>query len=259
MTKWDVTKAVRVSDLPSLARLVMFVLADMADAGTAEIPPMHTPSLRVLSRETGLSEASVKRSLTLLEGEGWVIRDRPTLEAARAHGERTRYKLLVPGGLTQSPAIAQGEPTMAHTEPSDSPDGAQGGLRESHIKEEPISSPDQDQIKEDVGRADVAEICSHLADRIEENGSKRPAVTKAWRDAARLMLDKDARTVDQIKRAIDWCQSDDFWRANILSMPTLRKQYERLRLAAQRPAGARPATHRPYTNPTDPDAYRKGL
>jgi hypothetical protein len=236
----------------------MFVLADMADAGTAEIPPMHTPSLRVLAEETGLSPATVKRSLSLLEVDGWVLRDRPSMEAARAHGERTRYKLLVPGGPTESQAIAQGEPTMDHTEPTHGSDGAEGGLRESHIKEESRSLPDLDQIKENVGRADVAEICSHLADRVEENGSKRPAVTKAWRDSARLLLDKDGRTVEQVKRAIDWCQADDFWRANILSMPTLRKQYERLRLAAQRP-NARPAGHKPYTNPTDPDAYSKGL
>lgn len=88
--------------------------------------------------------------------------------------------------------------------------------------------------KRGPAREDVERLCIHLADRIEGNGSKRPTITQRWRDAARLMLDKDGRTEDQVHAAIDWCQDDEFWRTNILSMPTLRKQYDRLRLAAQR-------------------------
>ena len=83
-------------------------------------------------------------------------------------------------------------------------------------------------------RDDVERLCTRLADRIEANGSKRPTVTKAWRDAARLLLDRDHRTEDQVARAIDWCQADEFWRGNVLAMPTLRKRYDQLRLAAQR-------------------------
>jgi hypothetical protein len=89
-------------------------------------------------------------------------------------------------------------------------------------------------------RGDVTRICSHLADSIEANGSKRPKVTKDWRDAARLMLDRDGRTEQQVHTAIDWCQSDEFWRSNVLSMPTLRKQYDKLRLQAQRGRGRHP-------------------
>lgn len=88
-----------------------------------------------------------------------------------------------------------------------------------------------------VSRIDVQRLCAHLADRIEANGVKRPAVTEKWRDAARLMLDRDGRTEEQVHAAIDWCQSDEFWRSNILSMPTLRKQYDRLRMQAKRANG----------------------
>lgn len=79
-------------------------------------------------------------------------------------------------------------------------------------------------------------ICDHLADRIEGNGSKRPTITKAWRTAARLMLDKDGRSEQQVHGAIDWCQDSEFWRANVLSLPKLREKYETLRLQATRPA-----------------------
>jgi hypothetical protein len=92
----------------------------------------------------------------------------------------------------------------------------------------------------------VERVCAYLADKIEANGSKRPTVTQRWRDAARLMIDVDGRNVDKIMRAIDWCQADEFWRANVLSMPTLRERYDRLRLAAQRNGGAR-ASPKPST------------
>lgn len=96
-----------------------------------------------------------------------------------------------------------------------------------------VSSPGELALT-DASRTDVDEICDHLAGAIEANGSKRPTVTARWRTAARLMLDKDGRTQEEIHGAIDWCQRDEFWRANVLSLPTLREKYDQLRLQAQR-------------------------
>jgi hypothetical protein len=87
-------------------------------------------------------------------------------------------------------------------------------------------------------RDDVSRLCEHLADRIAANGSKRPVVTQRWRDAARLMLDRDERTESEIHGAIEWSQADEFWRSNVLSMPTLREKYDQLRLQAQRRPGS---------------------
>lgn len=75
-----------------------------------------------------------------------------------------------------------------------------------------------------------------------ENGCKPPTITRKWRDAARLMLDRDHRTEQQAHAAIDWCQSDSFWRGNILSLPKLRDKYDQLSMAAQRGSTLRPAT-----------------
>lgn len=82
-------------------------------------------------------------------------------------------------------------------------------------------------------RGDVESLCEHLADRIEKNGSRRPAATQSWRTAARLMLDRDGLSVSQVHKIIDWCQDDEFWRANILSMPKLREKFDQLRLQAE--------------------------
>lgn len=81
-------------------------------------------------------------------------------------------------------------------------------------------------------RGDVERLCRRLADRIEANGSKRPNIGKRWHDAARLLIDNDGRTEQQVMAAIDWSQANEFWHRNILSMPKLREKYDQLRLAA---------------------------
>lgn len=94
-------------------------------------------------------------------------------------------------------------------------------------------------------REDVEQLCTLLADRIESNGSKRPRITKAWRDSARLMLDRDARDHTEAVQVINWSQDDDFWRTNILSMPKLREKYDQLRLRM----GTTPAQQAPAFDP----------
>ena len=90
--------------------------------------------------------------------------------------------------------------------------------------------------KKDVStdRADVASLCNHLADRIETNGSKRPAITNAWLDAARRLIDLDKRPTDEAHQLIDWCQDSDFWKPNVMSMTKFRERYDTLRLQAKK-------------------------
>jgi hypothetical protein len=139
--------------------------------------------------------------------------------------------------------------------PGDCPEGEESDVRDSHLAEDtgcesrtngvrvphergasPAPEPEEDpsltQDPKTSPRGDVEALCEHLADRIEANGSKRPTITKAWRTACRLLLDVDGRTEDQVHKAIDWCQSDEFWRSNVMSMSALRKQYDALRLKA---------------------------
>lgn len=92
-----------------------------------------------------------------------------------------------------------------------------------------------------IERPDVEALCTHLADRIEGNGSKRPTINQRWRDAARRLLDIDGRPLDEAHRLIDWAHDDDFWAGNILGMWKFRKQYDQLRLkchaSRRRPQG----------------------
>lgn len=117
--------------------------------------------------------------------------------------------------------------------------------------------PDETPVRDDVEQA-----CAALADAIEANGSKRPTITKTWRRDARLLIDKDGRSLDQVLTAIAWCQADAFWRGNVLSMPKLREKYDQLRLAAQRqqPAARPSAASAPGFDPgTGTDLFDRAL
>lgn len=122
-------------------------------------------------------------------------------------------------------------------------DESNGVTNASPSRPVPSSSSKEDEpslrsVNPAAVRDDVEQACAYLADRIEQNGSKRPTVNKDWRTAARLMIDKDGVAFESLMGAITWSQDHDFWRSNILSMPTLRKQYDRMRLQAE--AAAKP-------------------
>lgn len=109
----------------------------------------------------------------------------------------------------------------------------------------------------DASRDDVQEVLDHLDELILEYDpeAKLPSRTKANINAARLMIDKDGRTVEQIKAAIRFSQDSEFWRPNIRSASKLREQYDKLRLQAQR-NGASPGSLQPEQMPQfDIDGY----
>lgn len=148
------------------------------------------------------------------------------------------------------------KPSPSHLPPFPERSGRTPGITREGDATAPVGNGKEGKGKEKdssstaAPRDDIERLCKHLADMIEKNGSKRPEVTNGWRTSARLLLDLDERTEAQVMRAIDWCQQDDFWHRTVLSMPTLRKQYDRLRLAAQKPAerGQQPAPLRPYND-----------
>ncbi|MFF0823029.1 helix-turn-helix domain-containing protein [Micromonospora haikouensis] len=252
-----VQRAVRRSDLPAPARLIVLTFCGIADYRTGVVPPEHAMSLSEIAAATGLARSTVAHHLNLLESTAWLTRDRPDVVAARSEGARTAYTVHVgspvaglpgsPGaGLVQEPDHhnpAKSDIGQSGSRTTGSPGAGRIPISPTTTNKNTSSRPASDPADavEAPPRLDVDRVCRHLADRIEANGSKRPPIGKTWRDAARLLIDRDGRTVEQIIRCIDWCQDDPFWRANVLSMPKLREKYDQLRLAAQRDA-ARPAS-----------------
>ena len=97
----------------------------------------------------------------------------------------------------------------------------------------PVPVPNKSVVSEN--RPDVERLLDLLDTELTKNGVKKlPKRNKTNRDAMRLLLDRDGRTEEQIANAIRWCQSDEFWRGNILSASKLREKYETLRAQATR-------------------------
>lgn len=237
------------------ARLLLLAIADCA----ADDGANAYPSIAELMRKTGLSERGVQSTLLDLTKLGEL-----RIHRNAGPGGCNRYQVL----MTPAKSAGGADPAgVQNVRPTADPAGAGSAPPPQDLHPNPaepapvtvlepnnkISSSKRSTPNVFEAREDVDSICRHLADRIEANGSKRPTVTARWRDAARLMLDRDGKTTDQIIRAIDWCQDDDFWRANVMSMPKLREKYDQLRLAAQR--AGRPQQHKAWTNPADPNAY----
>ena len=108
-------------------------------------------------------------------------------------------------------------------------------------------------------RPDVIFLLNLLDEEIRKNGGKVPSRTKKNADAARLMLDRDGLSVDNVAGAIRWCQADEFWRSNVLSMSKLREKFDQLRLAAQRkPASGKVQPSMPIAPPLKDPCSERG-
>ena len=61
-----------------------------------------------------------------------------------------------------------------------------------------------------------------------------PSNLQGWAKKVDLMFRRDKRTPEQVEYLIRWSQQDDFWMGNILSMGTLRDQFDRLVMQAKK-------------------------
>lgn len=123
--------------------------------------------------------------------------------------------------------------------------GEQGtGSKEQGVRseEETSSSPTADAVDDEQpappskpdknDRDDVRELCNLMVELVVANGSKRPNITKAWQDDARLLIDKDGRDLRKALELMRWTAGNTFWRANVQCIPTFRDKYDQLRLKA---------------------------
>jgi hypothetical protein len=211
--------------------IVMLAIAD--ECGEGEFTEM---SIAALTRKCRLSDRAVRMAVKELEALG-------ELSVEPHKGLLSRYaprqnlpdhpgKICTPAksadrqnlpDLPREPQV-KGTPAKSAGPQISNVFSSTTGSQVAEVKEVPAKLP----------RPDVDRLCEHLAGRIEANGSRRPNITRKWRDACRLMIDNDGRTEEQIRKAIDWSQDHEFWRANVLSMPKLREKYDQLRLEATR-------------------------
>lgn len=105
----------------------------------------------------------------------------------------------------------------------------------------PNPSPNPDPSLKDLPANKFADdsvevqLSKHLFSLIQSRNPKaKDPNHQEWAKHIDLMLRIDGRSEQEIRRAIDWCQADDFWFSVILSTKNFRKQYDKLYAAAQR-------------------------
>ncbi len=82
---------------------------------------------------------------------------------------------------------------------------------------------------------EVNQLTDLLVQKIKENNPKAQTPNfNQWRDSIRLMMENDGYEFMQIRKMIEWCQSDDFWKSNILSAKKLREKAGTIVLQMQR-------------------------
>lgn len=217
-------------------RLVLLAIADNADNATRT----GYPSLETIADKAGISVRHVQRCVGALVDLG-------ELEVRRGGG-RLQYNVYripryaqpladnVGVGVGQDVQVIDIETVTSESGNLDIRDHrCPPNQEEPTTGTTPTSTPSRPRREiAAVERPDVQRVCDALADAIEANGSKRPTVGKRWLTEARLMLDKDGRTEAEVLGAIRWAHADPFWRAIILSMPTLREKFDQMRLQAER-------------------------
>lgn len=83
------------------------------------------------------------------------------------------------------------------------------------------------------------QLSKFLYEKINADASDESEMTKepnyqTWADDIRKMIDIDKRTEEQVRKMIEWCQSDRFWSGNILSAKKLREKYDTMAKQANR-------------------------
>lgn len=240
--------------------LVLLAIAD--EIGEGEFTEMKIAEIAAKAR---LSDRAARMAVKDLEGLG-------ELSVTPSRGLGSRYALHPTPAKTAGPTPAktagpaksaprqklpdppkkpQVRPTPAKTAGPEIPDALDLGS---------VVSGERSRSRAVSGapRPDVDRMCSHLADRIEGNGSKRPNIGKRWKDAARLLVDADGHTEEQVHACIDWCQQDKFWHRRILSMEKLREKYDQLRLDAKAER-EKAAERKPRGRPDPDDDYEAAL
>ena len=124
----------------------------------------------------------------------------------------------------QSPSNAQDMPADGHPYPEPKP------------KALPEPKPEPKDLKTSSFGLEHSERAELLKSRILGNNPKAK-ITEAdlnrWADTVRLMVERDNRTLEEIDTMIEFSQSDDFWKSNILSMAKLREQFDKLTLKSK--------------------------
>lgn len=149
------------------------------------------------------------------------------------------------GGRPRKDAQEQPQETQEDSEPEpDKPKRQKRvtGQNETIAQEQP----------EKTFSEDVIILTGLLVDRIKANNpNAKVSDINKWRDSIRLMIDSDNYSYEQILKMIEFSQSDEFWKSNILSSKKLREKAGTLVIQMRRESGDKTRINKQGTNRPD--------
>ncbi|MFT4281216.1 hypothetical protein [Microbacterium sp.] len=182
-----------------------------------------------IAEETGLTVDQARRAVENLIAGGY-------LRAEQQHGfSRKRSYAPIYSHLADSPdgenAGSIGRDSQMDL--ADMPDGSSSIERQTEVQE---TSDVASNALPPRYSSDVLRLSDLLAEMVRQNGHKVGVVGEKWWSACDRLMRLDGYTAEQVEWMIRWATSDEFWSANIRSMPTLREKFSTLVAQAKRQA-----------------------
>jgi hypothetical protein len=222
--------------------ILLLALADVADdSGRCRyLSDDSDLTYDALAKKVRVDRRTIERLIPKLRARGLVehskgVKGRPNEFAILVPWARKSADTLSGNGseaVVDSPTTVQDSPTTATGFPDNA--GSHSSYRRIDVRDVTTSEA----RASTVGSKFAGPLCDVLVVELRRNEVKFPEpMSKRWLDSARRMVDADGRDPHQAKALIEWACRDSFWRANILSMPTFREQFDKLRLARDRAGG----------------------
>lgn len=191
-----------------------------------------------IGEETGLTVDQVFKATTALRKAGYV---ESTEHRMNGNYDRTQsWRPVIEGDGLDTVDRRNGDRRSTGRTPSNDDQDAVDRRNVPSTQTENYSSNASGSDDAQDGKQwpiDVVKLCELLRDLVVANGNRTPAITKSWLTEADRLFRLDQVSVADAVRVLRWALADSFWSSNILSMPTFRKQYDRLRMQEQRSAG----------------------
>lgn len=228
------------SHLAGNEMILMLALADVADDNgrCRYLADDDDLTYDGLARKVRVDRRTIERLIPKLRKEGLLSMQR---------GSKTRpneFTIVVPWVSAPTDNLS-GNAEGIHRQPRDIPrheaqdspttDASTPSIDVLNVRDVSSSDVASDALPSKYS-PDVVRLCSLLAEKVSENGHKVGVVGVTWWASCDRLMRLDKYSADQIEWMIHWASADEFWAANIRSMPTLREKFSTLVLQAKRQA-----------------------
>ena len=273
---WDSPSTAQADLAVRLTYLAMWNWADDSGHGTANLkeleafafPNDEVTELPRKSRGNSAGSSGTWRNFSEILGEvaeayGVVfyrVNGRPyySIPSFRKHQskdfrEKSRYPKVHEGEIfdvTTGNAIGDTPKDQPQDEPDSQPSAGSSG-NSAHTSGETglVIGEQGNRVTGDITsdsanaepRPDIESVLDRIDQHCAEHDFKKPNRTKQNLNAARLMLDKDERTLEQVNWIMDWVTAHHFWASNIMSASKLREKFDQLK--GQALSNRQPAQH----------------